>query len=214
MALVLRSQGVKNYQSVMLCLDCWRRGLRNCQRDDCIAGNRNSSFYFANFCQKIWHIELRERIVESWDHLDKSIIDSATSQWRTRLQACVKEKGGHIEHRLCDFCINLYRVTRYMIVWHHYCPMLLMHCTDSLIRLLFDRSPHLPDYSSIEIPQMDYPASLREQQYDAVVISTEKDQHIATAFQYILTKFITLEVCRMSHLLLSLIHIWRCRRRG
>jgi len=45
--------------------------------------------------------ELRERIVESWDHLDQSIIDSAISQWRTRLQACVRENGGHFEHRLC-----------------------------------------------------------------------------------------------------------------
>jgi len=51
--------------------------------------------------QKIHNIdELRECIVELWDHLNQYIIDSAISQWRTRLQACAKEKGGHIEHRL------------------------------------------------------------------------------------------------------------------
>ena len=37
--------------------------------------------------------ELGERIVESWDHLDQSIINSAISQWHTRLQACVRENG-------------------------------------------------------------------------------------------------------------------------
>ena len=41
--------------------------------------------------------ELRERIIESRDNLDQSIIDSAISQWRTRLPACVKENGGHFE---------------------------------------------------------------------------------------------------------------------
>jgi len=47
--------------------------------------------------------ELRELTVESWDHLNQSIIDSAISQWRIQLQTCVEEKGGHIEyieHRL------------------------------------------------------------------------------------------------------------------
>jgi len=56
--------------------------------------------------QKIRDVdELRERIVGSLDHLDQSVIDSAISQWRTRLQACVRENGRHLEHRL-DFCIQ------------------------------------------------------------------------------------------------------------
>jgi len=51
--------------------------------------------------QKIRNVdELQKRTVESCDHLDQSIIDSAISQWRTQLQACVKESDGHIEHRL------------------------------------------------------------------------------------------------------------------
>jgi len=50
--------------------------------------------------QEIRNVDnLRERIVESRDYLDQSIIDSAISQWHARLQACVKEKGEHIEYR-------------------------------------------------------------------------------------------------------------------
>jgi len=44
--------------------------------------------------------ELRERIVESWNHLHQSVIDSAVRQWHTRLEACVREKGRHFEHKL------------------------------------------------------------------------------------------------------------------
>ena len=42
--------------------------------------------------------ELRERI--SSLHGMNSIIDTAVSQWRTRLRACVKALGGHFEHKL------------------------------------------------------------------------------------------------------------------
>jgi len=58
-------------------------------------------------------------------------------------------------------------------------------------------SPSPPDHDSItriEIPRRDYPAELRERQYDAVVISTDADAHIAATFGYILSEFITLEV--------------------
>ena len=44
--------------------------------------------------------ELRERIVAAWNELDQRIIDTAVSQWRTRLRACVKALGGHFEHKL------------------------------------------------------------------------------------------------------------------
>jgi len=56
-------------------------------------------------------------------------------------------------------------------------------------------SPPLMDFISIEIPRREYPAELRERQYDAVVISTREDEHIADVFKHILTEFITLEVC-------------------
>ena len=58
--------------------------------------------------QKIRDIdELRQRIVESWDHLSQSIIDSAISQWRTRLQACVRENGGHFQ-QIMTSVLNTY----------------------------------------------------------------------------------------------------------
>jgi len=37
----------------------------------------------------------RARIVTAWDELDRHAIDTSARQWRTRLSACVKAKGGH-----------------------------------------------------------------------------------------------------------------------
>ena len=36
----------------------------------------------------------------AWDEMDQRIIDAAIRQWRTRLRACIKAKGGHFEHTL------------------------------------------------------------------------------------------------------------------
>ena len=44
--------------------------------------------------------ELRSRILTAWDELDQRVIDATVRQWRTRLHACVKAKGGHFEHKL------------------------------------------------------------------------------------------------------------------
>jgi len=44
--------------------------------------------------------ELRERIVAVWETVDQRVIDAATRQWRERLLACVKARGGHFEHLL------------------------------------------------------------------------------------------------------------------
>ena len=30
-----------------------------------------------------------------WDELDQQVIDTAVKQWRTRLHACIKSKGGY-----------------------------------------------------------------------------------------------------------------------
>jgi len=39
--------------------------------------------------------ELRSRILTAWDELDhQRVIDTAVRQWRMRLRACVKAKGG------------------------------------------------------------------------------------------------------------------------
>ena len=44
--------------------------------------------------------ELRARILTAWAEMDQRIIDAAIRQWRTRLRACIKAKGGHFEHTL------------------------------------------------------------------------------------------------------------------
>ena len=44
--------------------------------------------------------ELREQLTATWHSLEQSIIDLAFDQWRKRLTACVKAKGGHFEHQL------------------------------------------------------------------------------------------------------------------
>ena len=32
--------------------------------------------------------------------LEQNVIDTAIDQWRRRLTACIRERGGHFEHRL------------------------------------------------------------------------------------------------------------------
>ena len=44
--------------------------------------------------------ELRERIINAWEEFDQLVIDAAIGKWRTRLEACVKAEGGHLEHTL------------------------------------------------------------------------------------------------------------------
>ena len=44
--------------------------------------------------------ELRARILTVWDKMEQRIIDTAVRQWRTRLRACIKAKGGHFKHTL------------------------------------------------------------------------------------------------------------------
>ena len=44
--------------------------------------------------------KLRARILTVWEKMDQHIIDKAARQWRTRLRACIKAKGGHFKHTL------------------------------------------------------------------------------------------------------------------
>jgi len=44
--------------------------------------------------------KLRTRILTVLDKMDQCIIDKAVRQWRTRLRACIKAKGGHFKHTL------------------------------------------------------------------------------------------------------------------
>ena len=44
--------------------------------------------------------ELMKRLVDIWIGLEQNIIDTAISEWRNRLRACVRPKGQHFEHLL------------------------------------------------------------------------------------------------------------------
>jgi len=44
--------------------------------------------------------ELRERLVEVWAGLQQNVVDDAIDQWRRRLRACVRARGGHFESLL------------------------------------------------------------------------------------------------------------------
>ena len=44
--------------------------------------------------------ELKQRLIEVWCGLEQSTVDMAVDQWRKRLKACVRAKGGHFEHSL------------------------------------------------------------------------------------------------------------------
>jgi len=41
--------------------------------------------------------DMKEKIWRCWAELSQGLIDRAVDQWRPRLQAVVKAKGGHIE---------------------------------------------------------------------------------------------------------------------
>ena len=43
--------------------------------------------------------ELKTRLVNQWAQFDQLIIDAAISQWRRRLNACVRARGAHFEHK-------------------------------------------------------------------------------------------------------------------
>ena len=44
--------------------------------------------------------DLRAHLLTASDQMDQHIIDKAVRQWRTRLHACIKAKGGHFKHTL------------------------------------------------------------------------------------------------------------------
>jgi len=44
--------------------------------------------------------DLKQRLIDMRDSLEQSVIDDAIDQWRSRLRACVRSKGGHFEQSL------------------------------------------------------------------------------------------------------------------
>jgi hypothetical protein len=56
--------------------------------------------------QRVYHSrvhnvdELMQRLLDIWHGMDQRIIDNAINEWRGRLRACVRAKGGHFEQLL------------------------------------------------------------------------------------------------------------------
>ena len=44
--------------------------------------------------------ELRQRVEDEWDRLDREVIDNTISEWRKRLTAYIAAGRGHFEHSL------------------------------------------------------------------------------------------------------------------
>jgi len=44
--------------------------------------------------------ELKQRLVNVWNGMDQTIIDSTIDEWHGRLRACVQAKNGHFEQML------------------------------------------------------------------------------------------------------------------
>ena len=61
--------------------------------------------------------DLKQRLVHVWHGIDQIIIDNAIDEWRGRLRACVRAKGGHFE---CDnkrfIFVNIIRFTKFISV--------------------------------------------------------------------------------------------------
>jgi len=50
--------------------------------------------------------DLKQRLIDVWDSLQQGVIDDAINQWRSRLRACVRAKGGHFEQSFCNLHLN------------------------------------------------------------------------------------------------------------
>ena len=44
--------------------------------------------------------DLQQRLIIVWADIQQSVIDDAIDQWRKRLHAYVRVRGGHFEHAL------------------------------------------------------------------------------------------------------------------
>jgi hypothetical protein len=52
-------------------------------------------------------VRLSASLELEWAQLDHAIVAKAIGQWRHRLTACVKVRGGHFEHKMyIKFCGN------------------------------------------------------------------------------------------------------------
>jgi len=44
--------------------------------------------------------ELKLRLIDVWNSLQRNVIDAAINEWRKQLRACVHADGQHFEHLL------------------------------------------------------------------------------------------------------------------
>ena len=44
--------------------------------------------------------DLKRRLIDVWSDVSQGIIDDAIDQWRKRLHACIRARGGHFEYSL------------------------------------------------------------------------------------------------------------------
>ena len=59
--------------------------------------------------QRVYHVhqsrvhdvdQLKQRILDVWNGMEQSVVDSAIDEWCVRLRACVRARGGHFEQTL------------------------------------------------------------------------------------------------------------------
>jgi len=43
---------------------------------------------------------LKQRLLDVWHGMEQSVVDSTIDEWRVRLRACVRARGGHFERTL------------------------------------------------------------------------------------------------------------------
>jgi len=44
--------------------------------------------------------ELKHRLVDIWNSLQRNVIDATINEWRKQLKACMRADGQHFEHLL------------------------------------------------------------------------------------------------------------------
>jgi len=87
------------------------------------AKNSSQNFLASQICGKLQERlyrsrihdvdQLKSRLIEEWEHFHQVFIDEAIRQWRSRLPACIRAHGGHLEHilLLCLIFVQTYTST-------------------------------------------------------------------------------------------------------
>jgi len=46
---------------------------------------------------------LKTRLIDEWAQFDQSVVDATIILWRRRVNACVRARGAHFEHKFWQF---------------------------------------------------------------------------------------------------------------